>query len=267
MQGRDSFDNETAILEHDVENKADLQSPKFFIPEDFYDNDEKDLSPPPNTDTFDELANHSTQLEDLQQLLEIAHQNEEDAKLNLSEIARRLKAAEKALEEIKLQSGISQTQDKLIIENLQKSNKFLYSKLDTAVDLTETLRLERDQALLNQNEEKLKSAKLQLNLNDAQLKLEQSEASYEKKLNDSFITLDQQRNETTKLKKVILKQSHILNDKDREIARLGALIENNKPYPHNFPPTRQPFFRENNPVPEIKPDIIFLGQGQSKNRR
>lgn len=214
MQGRDSFAKPHISIDDNEDTlSTDLQSPQFFIPEDY---------------TTDELE-PSTQLEDLQQLLEIAHQNEENAKQHLAEMAEDLDASLKALEDLKVEFKVAKTQDSLIINNLKETVKSLYDKQDTTADLIETLRKELDQSTYNLNVEKLVNANLKSNLDDIKCRFEQSEAG---------------------LKKVILKQSHMLASKDNEISQLKAFLENNKPYYHNTQPAKPTFFNAANANPE-----------------
>lgn len=194
-----------------------------------------------------ETSGYSTQLEDLQQLLEIANQNEENAKKSLTDMTSRLEASKHAFLEMKLQLDMSKAQAKLTIDSLQTTVRSLSSKHDTAIDFSETCRKERDQAVYHQNEEKSKNVKLQLSLNDLKLDIDQLSASHAKKSED-----------IAKLKKIILTQSHMLNSRDSEIVQLKASLENKHPFPHTVQVGGPTFFREASESSRAKPEIQVL---------
>lgn len=238
MPGSDFAESKHSLDDNEIPTiSTSLQNPKFYETEDDLV-DAENISSLNNEALYGvEVSEHHTQLEELQQLLDIANQNEENAKKNLAEMTKKFEASKHALEEMKLQFDKSKAQTKSTIDNLQTTIKSLSSKHDTAVDFSETLRRERDQAVYLQKEEKSKNVKLQLSFSDLRLELGQLAASYEKKLE-----------ENTNLKKVILKQNG-------EIERLKILLENKHLFPHPMPFGGPTFFREASESTKAKPDI------------
>lgn len=176
--------------------------------------DEENLPSPLDSDSKPDSelinADDSTQLEELQCLLEIAHRNEETTKEHLKKITKALATSEDALQK----------------------------------------------ALLNQKEEKINNAVLHLTLAEKQQHLEALESNYQNKLDDHV-------NESSRLKKVITKQYHLLQSKDHEIAQLIeriTLLERNRIYSQIAQQGRQPFFKEGNTIPDAQP-AIFLSKG------
>ncbi len=203
MQGRDSveqtissssLDSEDAITTH-----ADLQAPKFFVPEDL-----QDLSQ--NIDVVDALE-HS-QLENLQQLLEMAIQNEEKAKRDLTEITTKLEASESARKEIQLKLEKVKAHNNLTIQTQRTMIETLTHQRDTALCSIENLYKERDKAVLTLNEEKMLNGKLQLSLEETKRTFEQLKADYEKELFDH-------KSEIVKLKRVVFKQAKTLEENEK----------------------------------------------------
>src|SRR5580700_4810292 len=108
MPGSESLEPKISALSLDnneikTKTQFDLQTPKFYEPEYLTNEELYDV----------EASEHSTQLENLQQLLEIANQNEEDAKKDLADMTTRLEASKRALLEMNLQLDMSKAQAKL----------------------------------------------------------------------------------------------------------------------------------------------------------
>lgn len=248
MPGRDSIEPNVSLSLDDNEitttsAQFDLQAPKFYETENDLI-DVENTSSINNEELYDiEALEHPTQLEELQQLLEIANKNEESAKKNLAEMTTKFEASKRALEEMKLRFDKSKAQTKSTIDNLQTTIKSLSDKHDTAVNFSEALRRERDQALFLQKEEQSKIVSLQLNMNELKGDFDQLSAGYEKK-----------SEENKNLKKVILKQNG-------EIERLKILLEN-KPFSHAVPFGGPTFFRTINELPR-DPEIKVIPRPRS----
>jgi hypothetical protein len=224
MPGSESLEPKISALSLDnneikTKTQFDLQTPKFYEPEYLTNEELYDV----------EASEHSTQLENLQQLLEIANQNEEDAKKDLADMTTRLEASKRALLEMNLQLDMSKAQAKLTIDNLQTNVRSLLGQ-------QEILRKERDQAVFHKKEEQSKNVRLQLSLNDLKLSFDQLSASHEKQL--EYIE---------SLKKVILKQNG-------EIERSKILLENKKPFPPTVQLAGPTLFRQTSALP-LQPEM------------
>lgn len=234
MQGRDSFvePNETTNSLHDPKTQADLQAPKFFTPTDF-DDEEITSLPSNNEELYDsESSEYSTQLENLQQLLEIAHQNEENAKKDLAEKTIQLAAAENALKEMKhqLTTQIDQNNKNLqMLDTQQKNIERLTGDIFNAISSAE-------------NDKKAQQRKYNETQHLAYVNQEKCK-TLEKKL-------DEQVEDSATLKTVILKQDRMLKNKDKEIAQLKTSLGNVRP-PHAH--TGSTFFRDANITPREEP--------------
>jgi chromosome segregation ATPase len=247
MQGRDSVEPNVSLSLQNSEAQVDLQAPKFYETENDLI-DVENTSSPNTEESYDvETSECPTQLEELQQLLDIANQNEKNAKKNLAEMTTKFEASKCALEEMKLRLDKSKAQAKSAVDNLQTTIKSLSNKHNTAVDFSETLRRERDRAVYLQKEEESKNVTLQLNIDELKRDFEQLAGGYENK---------SEENKT--LKKVILKQNG-------EIERLNILLENNKPFPPAVSFGGPTFFRAINELPR-QPEIKMVPLSRSMHK-